>query len=1303
MNKGIFGVLLAFVWSTVMNAQIQTISFTDNFVYTCGTSLVISDDNGGGAGSNEQDTQLPYSCENFTVTICPDQPDQGIMAEFLVFELQNNVNPNNADYINVYDADVADAAFQVGSSSGTGYEGTIFVASTNNPSGCLTFEFICNSGNTSGAQGFVFELSCVQPCATPTASVALASLGDFPDNPQPFPGNPQSVGMCPEEIVTFDASASLPGTGFNLENITWNWGDGLSETLPFASGSIASHEYDTPGEYLVTAVVEDNNGCPSVNLEPFQLLVSTLPIFNTTIDSPICTDVIGYGNGNPVQSVVWTALPPVGQSSSEPVPDQTGVPFSSTLAIDFFDSGQTLDDCEDLISLTANLEHTYLADLTMWVECPNGTQVILMENEPNGGLGTSGCITDNSGGWYLGEPVAGDGIDPDPGVGYDYTWSSQGEWVINDAANPNISTPPGATFPTTVDAGLYLPCGDLCDLEGCPLNGNWQFIVLDQYGGDNGFVFEWQLEFDPDILPDITTFEPVIGLESDSSFWDVDGLPEIISTSNNGNTIEYSFGTAGTYYYDFEVTNNFGCQQDTTVEVIVIDNPGTDLSVGDDQIWCNSTIPVQLEASLGSNVVTPSCGNDAGSDSYCYQNNDIVTYTYCPDVIGDGTAMQIEFIQGFLESGWDDIFVYDGENDAAPLLASLTGDVSGQIFEACNGGGCLTFVLDADGSNSCADNAYDELQWDVTCVAQGGQCGYDWAWTPEVNLTNAETPNPTLNAFDGTETEFVVSVEPEGFENCAATATVTVSPAFVFETSMQDPSCQGDDGVILVDLVTSASDPQGPFEAVIQYDDPINGLTTVADTTWVTNGVFGKSDLVPGDYSMTIQNAEGCFYVQNFNLAEPEDLTLNTPPNQVICLGGTATLEVSSDQDPLNLWTYVWDNGLPNGPQQQVSPTQSTGYTVEGFDLNGCPTGEYVVGVNVLSAINADLTAAPLICSGDEVNLDASSSNGGSGMGYTYAWTFEGNVLNESDATIWTFPPSTGTYCVTVNDDCETPPATVCTEVVLESPVPIEFSADTTEACGTGTFLFTNETDPSLITSSLWAFGDGTYAGESNTVKTFTQPGFYDVSLTVTSQAGGCEYTQVEEAYINVYPIPDVGYFAGPQPTRAPETEITFDGYSTANVVEWFWTFNTFNPLGYSFEQDPVFEFPVTEGGIYPVQLQITDANGCVNVVNRQIEIQSMFNLFIPTSFTPNNDGYNDAFFVEGTDIDPDRFEFEIWNRWGELIWSTTDPTDAWYGQVGEEGQHYVPNGPYSYRIEVHSIEDESFRKEVFGVVTIIR
>ena len=179
-------------------------------------------------------------------------------------------------------------------------------------------------------------------------------------------------------------------------------------------------------------------------------------------------------------------------------------------------------------------------------------------------------------------------------------------------------------------------------------------------------------------------------------------------------------------------------------------------------------------------------------------------------------------------------------------------------------------------------------------------------------------------------------------------------------------------------------------------------------------------------------------------------------------------------------------------------------------------------------------------------------------------------------------------------------------------------------------------------------------------MKTFTQPGFYDVSLTVTSQAGGCEYTQVQEAYINVYPIPDVGYFAGPQPTRAPNTEITFDGYSTADVVEWFWTFNTFNPLGYSFEQDPVFEFPVADGGIYPVQLQITDANVCVNVVNRQIEIQSMFNQFIPTSFTTTT-GTTTPSLWRGRTSTQTVLNLRFGTAGGVDL-EHHDPTDAWYG-----------------------------------------
>ena len=98
-----------------------------------------------------------------------------------------------------------------------------------------------------------------------------------------------------------------------------------------------------------------------------------------------------------------------------------------------------------------------------------------------------------------------------------------------------------------------------------------------------------------------------------------------------------------------------------------------------------------------------------------------------------------------------------------------------------------------------------------------------------------------------------------------------------------------------------------------------------------------------------------------------------------------------------------------------------------------------------------------------------------------------------------------------------------------------------------------------------------------------------------------------------------------------------------------------------------------------------------------------MFNLFIPTSFTPNNDGTNDAFFIQGSDIDPDRFELQIFNRWGEVVFETTDLYDGWNGKVGTDGEYFSRNGTYTYRVEVHSLSEESWRKEVFGYVMLIR
>ena len=77
--------------------------------------------------------------------------------------------------------------------------------------------------------------------------------------------------------------------------------------------------------------------------------------------------------------------------------------------------------------------------------------------------------------------------------------------------------------------------------------------------------------------------------------------------------------------------------------------------------------------------------------------------------------------------------------------------------------------------------------------------------------------------------------------------------------------------------------------------------------------------------------------------------------------------------------------------------------------------------------------------------------------------------------------------------------------------------------------------------------------------------------------------------------------------------------------------------------------------------------------------------MWVPTAFTPGNDGINDGFKVESNCPELDEFRFQVFDRWGELVWSTADPKQAWMGQAESgqamEGQYFIPDGVYGYRL----------------------
>jgi gliding motility-associated-like protein len=222
--------------------------------------------------------------------------------------------------------------------------------------------------------------------------------------------------------------------------------------------------------------------------------------------------------------------------------------------------------------------------------------------------------------------------------------------------------------------------------------------------------------------------------------------------------------------------------------------------------------------------------------------------------------------------------------------------------------------------------------------------------------------------------------------------------------------------------------------------------------------------------------------------------------------------------------------------------------------------------------------------------------------------------------------------------------------------------------------VFVN-TNPNPSTSYSWSFGNGTSSSAiyADSVS-YVNGGNFTVSLTAT--ANGCSFTQSYPNLIAAYDNPVASFSTFPQQADILDTEFEFfNGSSNADSYSW-----AFGDMNGSTAANPVHIYP-TEAGEYTVCLIANTINGCSDTACLDVSVIESLIYYIPNAFTPDGNEFNQTFQpIFTTGFDPYNFNLTIYNRWGEVVFESNDPTIGWDG-TSKNGA-YVQSGTYTWRIK---------------------
>lgn len=590
--------------------------------------------------------------------------------------------------------------------------------------------------------------------------------------------------------------------------------------------------------------------------------------------------------------------------------------------------------------------------------------------------------------------------------------------------------------------------------------------------------------------------------------------------------------------------------------------------------------------------------------------------------------------------------------------------------------------------------------------------------------TNAHNANILTPANLGANNYSITNVNDGSNPVCPGTSsstfTVTVKSLPTASISANGPQsiCVGDDFVF--DITTTGddnirvnySDAPGVFTGSI--NQPAGTYTQTVSGLPVGNYVFGLNGLTAVSAQANCTAPSPSTITVTVNALPNASPTYN--PSDATCFGDDVTLEFNINPGAYPLDVYFRDNfgnsttrtfaSAANNNELITADMDKTISLDSIVDANGCvgyPNTQSPLTVHALPT--ATLFGNEAVCEGSPsfINVDL-TGNGPFNIQYQDQ---NGNVFNTTvnASGISQLPHTvadTTTYqLITVTDgntpQCNNTSASTATINIKAKPI-IDILADEQSSCAPFDVNVVNLSlapDPYGFSQCVWTLSNGTTSNNCSSFNTqLTAVGSYGLTLSITNSEG-CSDSKSYPNYLRVNPDPVAAFDYSPNEPNITASLLQFYNRSTnASSFNWRIQNDVINDV------NPIYQAPTEAGSIINVCLEALSSFGCMDVVCEDIVIRDLVLVYIPNSFTPDQDGINDVFLPEVSGLLDTDYQLEIYNRWGQLIFKSSDKFEAWDGTYrGEKAQSTT----YTIRVKGISAIDGTSEIIEYGFLNLIR